>query len=180
MHAKLVYYVFIGKSRDFIYIFLICLAPVYHVFCRFSAAYTYIRNLLLLFWNASGGYAASLFFNRFFTSFISAPHRFNKSCLIFSSFFHLIHIVCCVDMRIQKCLCFVEQRSLYSLQNFREFCCHFVDRNDNLFSCVTAYYNNLSVLDILRTDFNTCRNSEHFLLTELPSRALLRIIIAAR
>ena len=79
-------------------------------------------------------------------------------------------------MLIKERFCLCIEVFLDCLEDLAKFGRDLIDGNNDLLSCITAYNYDLSVLDIFRTDFDTCRDTEHLLLTELPSRALLGII----
>ena len=79
-------------------------------------------------------------------------------------------------MRIKECFCSFEHIILHCLKNFSKFCCKLVQRNTDLLSCITAYDNCLVILDIFRSDFDTCRDSKDLLSAELPSRCFIRIV----
>ena len=79
-------------------------------------------------------------------------------------------------MRIKECFRSLKHIFLNCLQDFGQFFCQLIHCHYNFFSCVTANDNNLTIFNIFWSDFDTCRDSDHFLLAEFPSRALFRII----
>ena len=79
-------------------------------------------------------------------------------------------------MCLKECLCFLKHVLLHRLKNLCQLCCNLIERNYDLFSCITTNDNRLVILNILRSDLNTCRDSENLLSAELPSRCFVWII----
>ena len=74
------------------------------------------------------------------------------------------------------CTCALQHFLLHKIKNFLNFGRKFFKGNDIFLSCITTADNSLSVLDILRSTFDTNRNSSHFLLCEFESRASVGVV----
>ncbi|KLU68121.1 MAG: hypothetical protein RHS_6056 [Robinsoniella sp. RHS] len=65
---------------------------------------------------------------------------------------------------------------LHCFQDLSCLICDLIKCSHSLLSGVTPYNNSLTCFDIFWSQFNSDWNSTHFLLRELPSRTLVRII----
>src|SRR5699024_2795506 len=155
---------------------LVCFTPENFVFCRFSAVNTSVGNRLFIFDQTSGSGSACLCLDRFFTAFISTPHRFDESSVVLEFCNHFIHGLCLIDVAVQECFCSCIHILLNCLEKFSQCCRYLVDCYNSLLSCVTSYKDCLAVFDIFRSKFHTYRNSKHLLLAEFPSRTLFGLV----
>ena len=140
---------------------------------RFAAADADIGEMLFLHRDASGCHAAGLCLDLVLARFLAAPHCFHKAFLILDCVFHLVHRDCRADMRIKEIFRFRIQILLDRLKDLSQLRGDLIHRNNDLLTCIPAHDYDLAVLDILRSDLDTGRDSQHLLLAELPSRALL-------
>ena len=79
-------------------------------------------------------------------------------------------------MSIQEVFRSVIHITLDCLEDLTQFHCDLIHRYHDLLTIITTNNDNLILLNILRSDLDTCRDTKHLLLREFPSRTLLRII----
>ena len=74
------------------------------------------------------------------------------------------------------CSCTLQHIMLLRLQYLCHLFCQLINICGDLLSRISADNHSHTCLDILRSEFDTNRDTAHFLLREFPSRTLLRII----
>ena len=119
--------------------------------------------MLFLHRDTSGCHAAGLRLDLILTRFLAAPHRFHEAFLILYGLFHLIHRNCHADVGIKELFRFRVQILLDRLQDLAQLHCDLIHRHNDLLAGIPAHDYNLAVLNILRPDLDTCRDSQHLL-----------------
>ena len=124
----------------------------------------------------TSGCCLYIFFDLVFALAVSAPHSFDKSRFIVDGIFEFFVVCCNISMSVTMCTCALQHLFLHEIKNFLNFGSQLIEGNNIFFSCVTTADHSLSVLDILRTTFDTNRNTTHFLLCKFESRTSVCIV----
>ena len=154
---------------------LISFAPVNEVLCGLTAADAGFTEAFFTERHAAGGNFRN-FLELQLTFEFTAPHCTDEAGLVLCDGDHFVEIVDGVGHGLtafQRCIveCFVEL-----CEDLRNFGLQFIKGNEILLTVVAANEDALVVGNVLRTEFQTQRNTLHFILCELPAGRVVGIV----